>query len=61
MKGGKAMGVLYEKIQFSKELKRQIIIRQLLDAGIREHDGKHVSELDYYTLRHVLAMQKLKL
>ncbi|WP_297988236.1 hypothetical protein [uncultured Anoxybacillus sp.] len=55
------MGVLYEKIQFSKELKRQIIIRQLLDAGIREHDGKHVSELDYYTLRHVLAMQKLKL
>lgn len=53
------MGVLYEKIQFSKELKRQIIIRQLLDAGVREHDGKHVSELDYYTLRWLLTTMKL--
>lgn len=53
------MGVLYEKIQFSKELKRQIMIRQLLDAGIREHDGKHVSELDHYTLRRLLATMKL--
>jgi hypothetical protein len=53
------MGVLYEKIQFSKELKRQIIIRQLLDAGVREHDGKHVSELDYHTLRWLLATMKL--
>lgn len=35
-------------------------IIRLLDAGIREHDGKHVSELDYYTLRRVLAIQKLK-
>jgi hypothetical protein len=54
------MGILYEKITFTQELKKQIMIRQLLDAGVREHDGKHVSELDYYTLLHVLAMQKLK-
>ncbi|MBB6176402.1 hypothetical protein HNQ82_001216 [Anoxybacillus tengchongensis] len=53
------MGILYEKITFTQELKKQIMIRQLLDAGIREHDGKHVSELDYYTLQWLLATMKL--
>jgi hypothetical protein len=60
MKGGKAMGILYEKVQLTQELKRQMMIRQLLDMGIREHQGQSVYDLDYYTLRHVLAMQKLK-
>lgn len=54
------MGILYEKVQLTKELKRQMMIRQLLDMGIREHQGQSVCDLDYYTLRHVLAMQKLK-
>jgi hypothetical protein len=49
-----------EKVQFSQELKRQIIIRQLLDLEITEHQGQSIYDLDYYTLRHVLAMQKLK-
>jgi len=53
------MGILYEKVTFTQELKKQIMIRQLLDAGIREHDGKRVSELDYYTLRWLLATTKL--
>lgn len=53
------MGILYEKVTFTQELKKQIMIRQLLDAGIREHDGKHVSELDYYTLRWLLVTMKL--
>ena len=56
----KALGILYEKVQLTKELKRQMMIRQLLDRGIREYDGRSVYDLDYYTLRHVLAMQKLK-
>jgi hypothetical protein len=60
MKGGKAMGILYEKVQFSQELKRQIIIRQLLDMGITEHQGQSIYDLDYYTLRHVLVMANLK-
>ncbi|WP_420769160.1 hypothetical protein ACNR9V_03125 [Parageobacillus thermoglucosidasius] len=51
------MGILYEKVQLTRELKRQMMIRQLLDRGIREYDGQSVYDLDYYTLRHVLAMQ----
>jgi hypothetical protein len=54
------MGILYEKVQITRELKRQMMIRQMLDMGIREHQGQSVYDLDYYTLRHVLAMQKLK-
>ncbi|MEK4606570.1 hypothetical protein [Geobacillus sp. FSL W8-1251] len=54
------MGILYEKVQLTQELKRQMMIRQLLDMGITEHQGQSVYDLDYYTLRHVLAMQKLK-
>ncbi|WP_200894712.1 hypothetical protein [Bacillus alveayuensis] len=54
------MGILYEKVQFSQELKRQIIIRQLLDMGITEHQGQSVYDLDYYTLRFVLATEKAK-
>jgi hypothetical protein len=54
------MGILYEKVQFSQELKRQIIIRQLLDMGITEHQGQSIYDLDYYTLRHVLVIEKVK-
>jgi hypothetical protein len=54
------MGILYEKVQYTQELKRQIIIRQLLDMGITEHQGQSIYDLDYYTLRHVLAMEKVK-
>jgi hypothetical protein len=54
------MGILYEKVQLTQELKKQIIVRQLLDMGITEHQGQSIYDLDYYTLRHVLAMQKLK-
>jgi hypothetical protein len=60
MKGGKGMGILYEKVQFSQELKRQIIIRQLLDMGITEHQGQSIYDLDYYTLQHVLVMERVK-
>jgi hypothetical protein len=54
------MGILYEKVQYTQELKRQMMIRQLLDMGIREYDGQSVYDLDYYTLRYVLATEKLK-
>ena len=55
-----ALGILYEKVQLTQELKRQMMIRQLLDMGITEYEGTSVYDLDYYTLRYVLAMQKLK-
>jgi hypothetical protein len=54
------MGILYEKVQYTQELKRQIMIRQLIDMGITEHQGQSIYDLDYYTLRHVLVMEKLK-
>lgn len=54
------MGILYEKVQYTQELKRQMMIRQLLDRGIREYEGQSVYDLDYYTLRHVLVMEKVK-
>ncbi|WP_187298830.1 hypothetical protein [Geobacillus thermoleovorans] len=54
------MGILYEKVQITRELKRQMMIRQLLDRGIREYDGQSVYDLDYYTLRWLLATRKLE-
>jgi hypothetical protein len=54
------MGILNEKVQFSQELKKQIIIRQLLDMGITKHQGQSIYDLDYYTLRFVLATEKVK-
>jgi hypothetical protein len=54
------MGILYEKVQYTQELKRQMMIRQLIDMGVTEHEGKSIYDLDYYTLRHVLVMEKVK-
>ncbi len=54
-----ALGILYEKVQLTQELKRQMMIRQLLDMGITEYEGTSVYDLDYYTLRRLLATQKL--
>lgn len=54
------MGILYEKVQLTQELKRQMMIRQLLDMGITEHEGASVYDLDYYTLRWLLATRKLE-
>ncbi|BBU40715.1 hypothetical protein APP_30070 [Aeribacillus pallidus] len=54
------MGILYKKVQLTKELKRQMMIRQLLDRGITEHQGQSIYDLDYYTLRHVLVMERVK-
>jgi hypothetical protein len=54
------MGILYEKVQYTQELKRQMMIRQLIDMGITEHQGQSIYDLDYYTLRHVLVMEKVK-
>lgn len=55
-----ALGILYEKVQITRELKRQMMIRQLLDRGIREYEGRSVYDLDYYTLRWLLATRKLE-
>jgi len=54
------MGILYEKVQYTQELKRQMMIRQLIDMGITEHEGKSIYDLDYYTLQFVLATEKAK-
>jgi len=49
---------LIEKVWLSQELKRKIVIQQLLDLGIREHRGQSIYDLDYYTLKHILATQR---
>jgi hypothetical protein len=54
------MGILYERVQYTQELKRQMMICQLIDMGITEHEGKSIYDLDYYTLRFVLATEKAK-
>jgi hypothetical protein len=54
------MGILYEKVQYTQELKRQIMIGQLLDMGITEHQGQSIYDLDYYTLRYILATERAK-
>ncbi|NUK30961.1 hypothetical protein HT574_12965 [Parageobacillus sp. VR-IP] len=54
------MGILYEKVQYTQELKRQMMIRQLIDMGITEDEGKSIYDLAYYTLRFVLATEKAK-
>jgi hypothetical protein len=53
------MGILYEKVQYTQELKKQIIICQLIDMGITEHQGQSIYE-GYYTLRYILATEKAK-
>ncbi|WP_160299086.1 hypothetical protein [Bacillus alveayuensis] len=42
------------------ELKKQHVIRQLLDMGITEYQNQSIYDLDYYTLRHVLVIEKVK-
>jgi hypothetical protein len=54
------MGILYEKVQYTQELKRQMMIRQLIDMGVTEHQGQSIYDLDYYTLRYILATEKAK-
>jgi hypothetical protein len=54
------MVILYEKVQYTQELKRQIMIRQLIDMGVTEHQGQSIYDLDYYTLRYILATEKAK-
>jgi hypothetical protein len=54
------MSARYVKVHITQEMKRQIVISQLLDRGITEHQGQSIYDLDYYTLRHVLVMEKVK-
>jgi hypothetical protein len=54
------MGILYEKVQLTQELKRQIMIRQLIDMGVTEHQGQSIYDLGYYTLRYILATERAK-
>jgi hypothetical protein len=54
------LGILYEKVQFMKELKRQHVINQLIEMGIHEYEGREIGELDYDRLKYILALARLK-
>jgi hypothetical protein len=59
-KGGQLMGILHEKVVLTHELKRQHMIQQLMDLGITEDGGVPVQELDYYSVRHLLALARIR-
>lgn len=46
------------EISLFQELKRKHMIDQLNELGVVEYEGKHVSELDYYTIRKILTITK---
>jgi hypothetical protein len=54
------MGILFKTVEVSQELKRQHMIQQLLNLGITEEGGTPVQELDYYSVRHLLTMARIK-
>ncbi|MEK4883447.1 hypothetical protein NST81_01780 [Bacillus sp. FSL W8-0223] len=54
------MGVLYKTVEVSQELKRQHMIQQLIALGITEEGGRPVQDLDYFEVRHLLTMAKIK-
>lgn len=54
------LGILYEKVQFMKDLKRQHVINQLIEMGIHEYEGREIGELDYDRLKYILALMRLK-
>ena len=52
------MRVRKETIKSSKEAIRQTMIQDLLFLGVTQIDGIDIHNLDYYTLRRKLAIQK---
>jgi hypothetical protein len=54
------MGVLYKAVHATQEMKRQAMIRMLLEMGVTRYKGRPVRELDYHEARHALVMARLK-
>ncbi|WP_366160611.1 hypothetical protein ABXS71_16960 [Bacillus infantis] len=54
------MGILYDKVKLSQESLKQGMIQELYALGVTEsRDGRNIDELDYYALRHELAINQL--
>ena len=54
------MLILYNAVKLLPELKRQHVIRQLIEMGIHEYEGREIGELDYDRLKYILALARLK-
>lgn len=54
------MPITFERVKVGKELKSQIIIQDLNNLGITEYQNQSLEELDYYTLRGVLAAARIR-
>jgi hypothetical protein len=52
--------ILYNSVKMMQELKRQHVIRQLIEMGIHEYEGREIGELDYDRLKYILAIARLK-
>lgn len=53
------MGILFSTVNMSNELKKQAMIQRLLELGITDHKEQSVYDMDYYELRHLLAVNKV--
>jgi len=43
---------------YRRELRKQFVIRRLLEIGIDEYEGREIHELEYDTLKRILALAR---
>lgn len=54
------MALLRGYVELSQESKKQVLLQDLEMKGVYEaRDGRHLNELNFYELRHELAMLEL--
>ena len=55
------MAILYQTIKnLSKDAHKQILIQELYEYGITELHGQDLYDLDYSTLRSLVARERIK-
>lgn len=44
--------------EYRRQLQKQFVIRRLLEIGIDEYEGREIHELEYDTLKRILALAR---
>lgn len=44
--------------EYRRELQKQFVVRRLLEIGIEEYEGREIHELEYDTLKRILALAR---
>lgn len=50
----------YRVADVTEELKRQIVIQNLMEMGIKSYKGKPVRNLGYSEAKHALALSRIR-